>query len=69
MKISASIYSNNDRSLGNLIKDLEKKLKNLEIKLNNATKTQNISELTEFGQQYTLIEKQLSDELEKWVNF
>lgn len=53
----------------NLIKDLEKKLKNLEIKLNNATKTQNISELTEFGQQYTLIEKQLSDELEKWVNF
>ena len=53
----------------NLIKDLEKKLKNLEIKLNNATKTQNISELTEFGKQYTLIEKQLSDELEKWVNF
>ena len=53
----------------NVIKDLEKKLKNLEIKLNNATKTQNISELTEFGQQYTLIEKQLSDELEKWVNF
>ena len=53
----------------NLIKDLEKKLKYLEIKLNNATKTQNISELTELGQQYTLIEKQLSDELEKWVNF
>ncbi|MFL2626817.1 MAG: ABC-F family ATP-binding cassette domain-containing protein [Dehalococcoidia bacterium] len=53
----------------NLIKDLEKKLKNLEIKLNNATKTQNISELSEFGEQYTLVEKQLSDELEKWVNF
>ncbi|MBS97002.1 MAG: hypothetical protein CL736_07810 [Chloroflexi bacterium] len=53
----------------NLIKDLEKKLKILEIKLNNATKTQNISELSEFGKQYTIIEKQLSDELEKWVNF
>ena len=53
----------------NLIKDLEKKLKNLEIKLNNATKTQNISELSEFGEQYTLVENQLSDELEKWVNF
>ena len=53
----------------NLIKDLEKKLKTLEVKLNHATKTQNVSELTEFGEQYTLIEKQLSDELEKWVNF
>ena len=53
----------------NLIKDLEKQLKTLEVKLNHATKTQNVSELTEFGEQYTLIEKQLSDELEKWVNF
>jgi ATP-binding cassette subfamily F protein 3 len=52
-----------------IIKNLEKQLKNLEINLGNATKSQNITAVAKLGEEYTLLEKQLSNELEKWVNF